>query len=84
MLFCIDQGNIRERNHQVRQMARVYRTAKRLLIWPVSIPLNLVDNLLMDVAFSRSNVRPIIRGICIKIFKESDICIELTLKVGLG
>lgn len=31
--ICIDQENLEERGHQVGQMARIYRTAKRVLIW---------------------------------------------------
>lgn len=31
--LCIDQGNIRERNHQVQQMGRIYSQAKEVLVW---------------------------------------------------
>ena len=30
---CIDQENMAERNHQVRQMADIYRQARYVLIW---------------------------------------------------
>lgn len=31
--LCINQRNVRERNHQVQQMGLVYSSAKRVLIW---------------------------------------------------
>jgi hypothetical protein len=31
--LCIDQGNVWERNHQVKQMGRIYENAKRVLVW---------------------------------------------------
>ncbi|OCK72905.1 heterokaryon incompatibility, partial [Lepidopterella palustris CBS 459.81] len=31
--ICIDQGNSRERNHQVAQMARIYQSSTRTLVW---------------------------------------------------
>ncbi|KAK5091835.1 hypothetical protein LTR70_006365 [Exophiala xenobiotica] len=31
--ICIDQLNIAERNHQVRQMGSIYRQADRVLVW---------------------------------------------------
>jgi hypothetical protein len=31
--ICIDQSNLSERNHQVRQMGRIYRRAQQVLIW---------------------------------------------------
>lgn len=31
--ICIDQQNVGERNHQVSQMRKIYRTAQRVLIW---------------------------------------------------
>ena len=35
--ICIDQGNIQERNHQVQQMAEIYRQAKHVLVYPGDI-----------------------------------------------
>lgn len=32
-LMCIDQQNVQERNHQVQQMATIYRTASRVIVW---------------------------------------------------
>jgi hypothetical protein len=32
--ICIDQGNNIERNHQVQQMAEIYRNAKHVLVFP--------------------------------------------------
>ena len=31
--ICIDQSNVRERNHQVGQMSEIYKTAAEVLIW---------------------------------------------------
>ncbi|KAL9616319.1 MAG: hypothetical protein Q9160_008798 [Pyrenula sp. 1 TL-2023] len=31
--ICIDQSNVKERNHQVAQMRNIYARAKKLLIW---------------------------------------------------
>ena len=31
--ICIDQSNALEKNHQVRKMADIYRTASRVLVW---------------------------------------------------
>jgi ankyrin repeat protein len=31
--ICIDQDNDKERGHQVRQMASIYKTAERVVIW---------------------------------------------------
>src|SRR5579859_2365609 len=31
--ICIDQGNVEERGHQVRQMADIYKKAERVIIW---------------------------------------------------
>jgi hypothetical protein len=31
--LCIDQSDIRERNHQVAQMDKVFKHAKRVLVW---------------------------------------------------
>jgi Heterokaryon incompatibility protein (HET) len=31
--LCIDQSNLQERNHQVKQMGRIYQNAKRVLVW---------------------------------------------------
>ena len=31
--LCIDQGNFSERNHQVKQMGRIYHSALRVLVW---------------------------------------------------
>jgi len=31
--LCIDQDNVQERNHQVRNMAEVFRAASRVLVW---------------------------------------------------
>ena len=31
--LCIDQENVDERNHQVRQMGNIYRSAKTVLVW---------------------------------------------------
>ena len=31
--LCIDQSNVTERNHQVRQMGQVYRNARRVYSW---------------------------------------------------
>jgi ankyrin repeat protein len=31
--ICIDQDNAKERGHQVRQMASIYKTAERVVIW---------------------------------------------------
>ncbi|KAH6666117.1 ankyrin repeat-containing domain protein [Halenospora varia] len=31
--ICIDQGNMEERGHQVRQMADIYKEAEQVLIW---------------------------------------------------
>jgi len=31
--LCIDQANVQERNHQVRNMAEIFRTASKVLIW---------------------------------------------------
>lgn len=31
--ICIDQSNVRERNHQVLLMARLYRQAARVIVW---------------------------------------------------
>ena len=31
--LCIDQSDIAERNHQVRQMGDVYRAAKAVVAW---------------------------------------------------
>jgi hypothetical protein len=31
--ICIDQSNILERNHQVSQMAEIYRAASQVIIW---------------------------------------------------
>lgn len=31
--ICIDQGNPKERGHQVRQMGDIYRRADRVLFW---------------------------------------------------
>ncbi|ORX95536.1 heterokaryon incompatibility protein-domain-containing protein [Clohesyomyces aquaticus] len=31
--ICIDQSNIAERNHQVRQMSEIYKTAVEVIIW---------------------------------------------------
>ena len=75
--ICIDQGNIQQHNHQVRQMVRIYRTAKIVFIWPGSILLAL--ELLMDVVFSRSNVRPIFRHLFVKIAKTAP-CFENLLQ----
>jgi hypothetical protein len=30
---CIDQSNVEERNHQVHQMAEIYRTASDVIVW---------------------------------------------------
>ena len=35
---CIDQSNIDERNHQVQQMAAIYKGAKHVLVYPGHIP----------------------------------------------
>ncbi len=32
--ISIDQDNIPERNHQVQQMAQIYKLARHVLIWP--------------------------------------------------
>jgi hypothetical protein len=65
-------------------MARIYQTAKRVLIWPGSIPLNVANKLVIDIAFSRSNVRPIIRRLFVKITKMCTLCPELTLVWDAG
>ena len=31
--ICIDQNNVLERNHQVRNMVRIYAQAEHVLIW---------------------------------------------------
>ncbi|KAH7410679.1 heterokaryon incompatibility protein-domain-containing protein [Cadophora sp. MPI-SDFR-AT-0126] len=31
--LCIDQSNLEEKSHQVKEMAQIYKTAKRVLIW---------------------------------------------------
>jgi hypothetical protein len=31
--LCINQGNLAERNHQVKQMGKIYQSAKRVLVW---------------------------------------------------
>jgi len=31
--ICINQADIKERNHQVRQMGRIYRTADQVVVW---------------------------------------------------
>jgi hypothetical protein len=31
--ICIDQDNDKERGHQVRQMASIYKTAERVIVW---------------------------------------------------
>jgi len=31
--LCIDQNDLKERNHQVRQMGRIYHNAKQVLVW---------------------------------------------------
>ncbi|KAI3395435.1 hypothetical protein diail_1298 [Diaporthe ilicicola] len=31
--ICIDQGNAKERTHQVRQMARIYESADAVILW---------------------------------------------------
>ena len=31
--MCINQLNVNERNHQVRQMARIFRSARRVYVW---------------------------------------------------
>jgi hypothetical protein len=31
--LCIDQQNVTERNHQVRVMGKIYRTAKEVFVW---------------------------------------------------
>ena len=36
--ICIDQKNTQERNHQVQQMADIYRDAKHVLIYPGHVP----------------------------------------------
>ena len=35
--ICIDQDNVLERNHQVQQMAEIYRHAKHVLVYPGDI-----------------------------------------------
>lgn len=31
--ICIDQGNVKERNHQVDNMRRIYQSAKQVVVW---------------------------------------------------
>ena len=31
--LCIDQSNVAERNHQVKQMAAIYRSARQVIVW---------------------------------------------------
>ena len=35
---CIDQENLKERNHQVQQMSRIYKEAQEVIIWPGILP----------------------------------------------
>ena len=43
---CIDQANLQERNHQVRQMARIYRQARYVIIWLGQIDGHLLKSVL--------------------------------------
>ncbi|KAK7909238.1 heterokaryon incompatibility protein-domain-containing protein [Apiospora marii] len=46
--ICIDQGNHRERGHQVQQMDQIYRHAERVIIWlgPLTVSIGiLLDSL---------------------------------------
>jgi hypothetical protein len=31
--ICIDQDNLKERNHQIRLMTKIYSSAKQVLVW---------------------------------------------------
>ena len=52
--ICIDQQNIAERNHQVQQMADIYKLARKVVVWPepmqsipgISMPLSAIGKIL--------------------------------------
>ena len=50
--ICIDQDNVHERNHQVRQMSSIYSGAKDVLIWLGEDAL--VNDLLRPIAAARN------------------------------
>lgn len=54
--ICIDQSNVKERGHQVQQMANVYSKAKEVIIWlgPATLETDLVMHTLQELEKQQS------------------------------
>ena len=59
--LCIDQENVQERNEQVRQMAEIYRFAKRTIVWLGEGAMDPEDEAFTMATANRMNYRPVER-----------------------
>ncbi|KAI4277755.1 MAG: hypothetical protein L6R38_005378 [Xanthoria sp. 2 TBL-2021] len=59
--LCIDQHSLDEKNAQVKLMARIYRSAKRTIVWLGELNIQDTDRIDIVVATERMNFRPVER-----------------------